>query len=101
MDCYDYIFYVLEHEIKEGDLEFKENIYMFDCKYTILRDDTYRVLKGDTISIKKHEKWDIDRGRITEEWEEVSHVKESLLVVKVLKIGGREYNIGLLLEVSK
>ena len=53
LDCYDYIFRVLEHDIKVGDLESKEGIYMFDCKYTNLNydDEEYRVLKTNEILV--------------------------------------------------
>ena len=53
LDCYDYIFRVLAHDIKVRDLESKEGIYMFDCKYTNLNydDEEYRVLKTNEILV--------------------------------------------------
>ena len=101
LDCYDYIFRVLEHDIKVGDLESKEGINMYDCKYTILcYVEEYRVLKTNDVLI------DIvtEREPYGEEIEPVltlSYNSESLLVAKVIKMRGREYNIGLLLELSE
>ena len=75
---------------------------MFDCKYTNLNysGEEYRVLKTNEILVDIVTEREPYGGEI-EPVLTLSYKKESLLVAKVIKIHGREYNIGLLLEINE
>ena len=70
-DDYDYIFEVLQHDIMVGDFKAPEKLRDADRYAVILRDDNYRVVK-------------------------FNHRGENLLVVKVIRVAGQEFHMGLL-----